>query len=67
MLVYLASEDPTMITRERVDLAAMAQAAQQQATANPAAAGRGGRGGRGFPTTWPQCTKAPRTTDPRLK
>ena len=68
MLVYLASEDPTMITRERVDLAAMAQqAAQQPPPANAASAGRGGRGGRGFPTTWPQCTKAPRTTDPRLK
>ena len=67
MFAYLASEDPTMITRERVDLAAMAQAAQQQAAANPAAAGRGGRGGRGFSTTWPECTKAPRTTNPRLK
>ena len=67
MLAYLASEDPTLITRERVDLAALAQAAQQQAAANPAAAGRGGRGGRGFSTTWPQCTKAPRSTDPRLK
>jgi hypothetical protein len=67
MLAYLASEDPTMITRERVDLAAMAQAAAQQQAANPAAARRGGRGGRGFSTTWPECTKAPRTTNPRLK
>ena len=67
MLAYLASEDPTMITRERVDLAAMAQAAAQQQAANPAAAGRGGRGGRGFSTTWPECSKAPRTTNPRLK
>ncbi|HEY7233465.1 MAG TPA: M20/M25/M40 family metallo-hydrolase [Gemmatimonadaceae bacterium] len=67
MLAYLASEDPTMITRERVDLAAMAQAAAQQQAANPAAARRAGRGGRGFSTTWPECTKAPRTTNPRLK
>jgi len=71
MLAYLASEDPTMITRERVDLAALAQQAQAQAQAQsaPNAAGRGaGRGGRGgFPTTWPQCVKAPRSTDPRLK
>jgi hypothetical protein len=67
MLAYLASEDPTLITRERVDLAALAQQAQAQ-PAPPNAAGRGaGRGGRGFPTTWPQCVKAPRSTDPRLK
>jgi carboxypeptidase Q len=67
MLAYLASEDPTLITRERVDLAALAQQAQSQ-PAPPNAAGRGaGRGGRGFPTTWPQCVKAPRSTDPRLK
>jgi carboxypeptidase Q len=67
MLAYLASEDPTLITRERVDLAALAQQAQAQPTP-PNAAGRGaGRGGRGFPTTWPQCVKAPRSTDPRLK
>ena len=56
MLAYEASEDPTMITRERIDLAAAA-AAQQ------AAPGR--RGGR--PTTWPACVKAPRHTEPRLK
>jgi hypothetical protein len=73
MLAYLASEDPTLITRERVDLAALAQQAQAQAQAQPAVpnaargGGGGGRGGRGFPTTWPQCTKAPRSTDPRLK
>jgi len=56
MLVYLASEDPTRIPLDRVDLAAQA-----------ATAGRGGGGGRGFGTTWPQCEKAPRKTDPRLK
>jgi hypothetical protein len=58
MLVYLASEDPTFITRERVDLAALAARAEQ------AGAARGRRGG--FPTTWPVCEKAPRTTAPRL-
>jgi hypothetical protein len=77
MLVYLASEDPTKITRERVDLAAVAAQRQAQAAAaaaaNPAAArpggagARGGFGGRGGPTTWPVCVKAPRTTEPRLK
>ncbi len=61
MLAYLASEDPTMITRERVDLAAVAAAAPQ---APPTTAGRGGRG---QPTKWPDCVKAPRKTEPRLK
>ncbi len=60
MLAYLASEDPTMITRERVDLAA--EAAKMAQTA-PAGAGRQFR----FPTTWPACVKAPRSTSPRLK
>ncbi len=55
MLVYLASEDPTRIPLDRVDLAAQA-----------AAFGRGGRGGRGG-GTWPECEKAPRSTNPRLK
>ncbi|HEY4319903.1 MAG TPA: M20/M25/M40 family metallo-hydrolase [Gemmatimonadales bacterium] len=54
MLVYEASEDPSMIPHEKVDLAQ-----------NPAAAaGRGGRGGGG---AWPTCEKAPRVTKPRLK
>jgi hypothetical protein len=53
MLVYLASEDPTRIPLDRVDLAAQ---------------GAAGGGGRGFgSTTWPQCAKAARKTDPRLK
>jgi hypothetical protein len=56
MLVYLASEDPTRIPLDRVDLAAQAAAAR----------GAGG-GGRGFGTTWPVCEKAPRKTNPRLK
>jgi len=55
MLVYLASEDPTRIPLDRVDLAAQAARA-------------GGGGGRGFgSTTWPECEKAPRKTEPRLK
>ena len=73
MLAYLASEDTTFITRERVDLAAMAAARQQTAqdrraadSTSAARAGRG-RGGRGIPTSWPECTKAPRATKPRLK
>ena len=54
MLAYLASEDPTRIPLDRVDLAAQAA--------------RGAGGGRGFgSTTWPECEKAPRTTEPRLK
>ncbi|MDQ6737237.1 MAG: M20/M25/M40 family metallo-hydrolase [Gemmatimonadota bacterium] len=60
MLAYLASEDPTMITRERVDLAAEAARMAQQPP--NAATGR-----YRMPTTWPACVKAPRTTEPRLK
>jgi carboxypeptidase Q len=71
MLVYLASEDPTMITRERVDLvkAAADMQARLLAAGGGAGGGRGaGGGGRGgIRTTWPECAKAPRTTDPRLK
>jgi Zn-dependent M28 family amino/carboxypeptidase len=65
MLAYLASEDPTMITRERVDVAAEAAKLQAQMAQNPNAAS----GGRQFrlPTTWPACEKAPRSTKPRLK
>ena len=51
MLAYQASEDPTMIPRDKVDLSA--------------AAGGGGRGGAA--RTWPACQKAPRKTEPRLK
>jgi hypothetical protein len=59
MLAYLAAEDTTRITLERVDLAAAAAQAE--------AAGQGGNGGRRIPTTWPECTTAPRVTNPRLK
>ncbi|HEX6629964.1 MAG TPA: M20/M25/M40 family metallo-hydrolase [Gemmatimonadaceae bacterium] len=57
MLVYLASEDPTMVTRERVDLAAMAAERAAQA----------GNGRFRGPTAWPSCTKAARSTKPRLQ
>jgi carboxypeptidase Q len=67
MLAYLASEDPTMITRGRVDLAAAAAAAAARAAApDSAARPSGGRRGRGPPTTWPACVKAARVTEPRL-
>jgi hypothetical protein len=59
MLAYLASEDSAMITRERVDLAA--EAARQPALP-PSARGR-----FRIPTTWPECVKAPRKTQPRLR
>jgi carboxypeptidase Q len=74
MLAYLASEDPSLITRQRVDLAAAAASAAAAAAARasaPSAASpstaRSGRGGRGIPTTWPACVKAARKTEPRLK
>ncbi len=58
MLAYMASEDPTTITREKVDLAAIAAAAAADTTTT-----------RRFraPTSWPECSPAPRTTRPRLK
>ena len=60
MLAYLASEDATFITRERVDLAALAASRPQ----NDSTASRR-RGG--FPTSWPVCEKAARVTAPRLR
>jgi hypothetical protein len=68
MLAYLAAEDPTTISRERLDLVKAAQeAAAQSTTAPTAAAGQGGRGGQGRgPLTWPECNMAPRATNPRL-
>ncbi|MGB7211300.1 MAG: M28 family peptidase [Gemmatimonadales bacterium] len=78
MLAYLAAEDPTTVSRERVDLVALAaqhQALVDSAKANPAdtalarRAGLNGPFARFFrvPTTWPACEKAPRTTNPRLR
>jgi hypothetical protein len=60
MLAYLASEDSTFITRDRVDLAALAAS---QAAADSTAGRRRG----GFPTSWPVCEKAARMTAPRLR
>lgn len=66
MLAYLASEDPTMITRERIDLAAAA--ARLAAEAPPPNALRNNAFRfRRLPTTWPACATAPRSTKPRLK
>jgi hypothetical protein len=72
MLAYLASEDATLITRERVDLVKAAAEAQAKAAAAAQQAGgstaqRGGGRGFRFPTSWPECVKAPRSTEPRLK
>lgn len=53
MLAYLASEEPEKISRERVDLAARAQA--------------GGAGGPPGAMTWPACQPAARQTNPRLR
>jgi carboxypeptidase Q len=70
MLAYLASEDPTLIARDRVDLVKAAAEAQAKAAAaaqqGSTAQRVGGRGFR-FPTSWPECVKAPRSTEGRLK
>ena len=63
MLVYLASDDPTMIARINPDSARAAFAAANPAPADPAARGRG----FGGPRPWPTCEKAPRSTNPRLR
>ncbi len=51
MFAYLASEDPEKVSRERVDVAARAQA--------------GGRAPGAM--AWPACQAAPRKTNPRLR
>ena len=66
MLAYLASEDPTMISRDRADLAKIAAEMQARMAASSTSNARAGRGFR-FPTTWPECEPAPRSTKPRLK
>jgi hypothetical protein len=58
MLAYLASEDPAMITRERIDLAA--EAARRSSAQTPGSLAA-------VPTSWPECPTAPRSTLPRLK
>lgn len=65
MLVYLASEDSTMIGRERVDIVkAVAEQRARFIAANPNGARIAGQDG---PPTWPECGVAPRKTNPRLK
>jgi hypothetical protein len=69
MLVYLAAEDPTLIKRDRADLTTAAAEAAALAAAQPVSAPSpfGANGPPRPPTTWPDCVKAPRTTNPRLK
>jgi Zn-dependent M28 family amino/carboxypeptidase len=78
MLAYLASEDPATVSRDRVDLVALAaqhQALVDSAKANPADTALARRAGLNspyaryfrIPTTWPACEKAPRSTNPRLQ
>jgi hypothetical protein len=76
MLAYLASESPDKISRERVDLKALAAAQEalaDSARANPADSALARRAGAGrgrfrrIPTEWPACQKAPRSTNPRLR
>ncbi len=57
MLAYLASEDPTKVTRERID---------PNTAAQPTPGGRAGGPGQGT-FAWPACQAAPRKTAPRLK
>ena len=64
MLADLASEDPTMIARVNPDSARRALAA---ASASGSAASPAGRGGFGGPRPWPECQKAARATNPRLR
>jgi hypothetical protein len=65
MLAYLASEDPSLISRERVDLAKAAE----EARARAGASGQSSAGGRQFrvPSAWPECIKAPRSTSGRVR
>lgn len=60
MLAYMAADDSSTISRERVDLVAAAQKAQSDTTI-PA------QFRRQIPTTWPECQTAPRVTKGRLK
>lgn len=60
MLVYLAADDSSTVARDRVDLVAAAAKAQSDTTI-PA------QFRRQIPTTWPECSTAPRVTKGRLK
>ncbi len=57
-LAYLASEDPSFITRERVDLSTLPAGGPPGVPA---------RAGVQAPRTWPACAPVPRVTRPRLK
>jgi hypothetical protein len=57
MLVYLASEDPEKIARDRIDMAARADSIVSASASPPATPPI---------RTWPACTPAPRTTRPRF-
>jgi carboxypeptidase Q len=62
MFAYLASEDPTLITRERTDLAVVADSIMRARALNPPATT--------LPapmSVWPSCGTAARKTTPRLK
>ena len=66
MMAYLASEDPEKITRERIDLAVVADSINAaNALLPPPAPGAAQR----IPplTTWPSCGAAARKTNPRLR
>jgi len=66
MLAYLASEDSTMIKRDRIDLVAAVK--RLEAELPPPNAGRTfAFRFRRMSTSWPECEKAPRTTKPRLQ
>jgi len=65
MLVYLASEDPQLITRERTDLTVVADSIMRARAASPPVPGA-----PALPpplSEWPSCGTAPRSTLPRLK
>ena len=68
MLVYLASEDSTMIGRERVDIVkAVAEQRARFAAQNPNASATQGPPASQAPAAWPECGVAPRKTAPRLR
>ncbi|HKI93678.1 MAG TPA: M28 family peptidase [Gemmatimonadales bacterium] len=62
MLAYLAAEDPTTVSREKIDIAALAARFNADTTAR-----NGRRRYYRMPTTWPECQPAPRQTKARLQ
>jgi carboxypeptidase Q len=68
MLAYLASEDPQLVSRERVDLAQAAEEYKARVAALPEGErAQAMRRRGGFPTSWPACGDAPRVTEGRMK